>query len=286
MLQHDPQSSQSVPDAAHTRIKGDRLAMLPDDAPPTTQEIAQAIAALEARGACRANGATQAITVSEVIQHLGLDMTAEDVLAEIQAQRLRHTPMRPLSPAKRHGLALICAVGAFAFFGAVWVSSGPKRETEPAPPTPAFTQTAFLPAPTPLSITPNVLVQDTVGHATVLKTLAEIPDGHPVQCRLTPEGSAEGTSPFWTIVKHGGKVYLRGWTVPMSAQAMQQTSRSTGMMLFRGRGGWVGNLRATVPLTLALRGITLPEGVSSSGGDLVVARDVHLDSHAHERWQP
>ncbi len=256
----------------------------PDTAPPTTQEIAQAIASLEARSASHADQAAQTVTVSEVIQHLGLDMTAEDVLAEIHARRARQA--KTPTPLRKKRIAGILAGGALAIAWALGELFTPQYDNSLPPPPPAAAQASFFPMPKPLGIAPNALVQDTVGDATVLKTLAEIPDGHPVKYNFLSEGAADGSEPLWTLVKHQGKVYLRCWTVPMSPQAMQQASLSTGITLFCGQGGLDSNVRATAPLTLALQGITLPDGVSLGGRNSVPASRLHLDQYAHEKWKP
>lgn len=282
MLQHDPDSSQSAPDAAHTRIKGDMPATLPDAAPPTTQEIAQAIASLEARSASYTDEASQ--TVSEVIQHLGLDMTPEDVLAEVQAQRARQVQPNHTRNAIPKWLSALIALGFFTFSGIIFNSG---MLTSPAsPPAPVVAPAAFFPTPPHLSIAPNTLVQDTVGHTPVLKTLAEIPDNHPVQCGLASEGFAAGSGVPWILVKHSSKVYLRCWTVPMSAKAMQQASWGTGVTLFGVRGGFVGNVHATVPLTLSLGNMTVQNNDIDPSGFYLTVRNVRLDSHAYEKWQP
>ncbi len=259
---------------------------IPDAAPPTTQEIAQAIASLEARSASHADEASQTVTVSEVIQHLGLDMTPEDVLAEVQAQRAQAAKMRKPWPLRKKRMTAIITCGVLAIGLALGELLTPLYDNSFPPPAPVISQVAFLPAPRHLSIAPNTLVQDTVGHATILKTLAEIPDNHPVRCSFTSEGTADSSDPLWTLVKHNGDVYLRCWTVPMSAQAIQQAGQNTGMTLFCERGGFVNNLHATVPLTLALHNVTLAEGMYLGGRDSATAINIRLDSHAHERWQP
>lgn len=256
----------------------------PDTAPPTTQEIAQAIASLEARSASHADEAAQTVTVSEVIQHLGLDMTPEDVLAEVQAQRARQAKTRTPWPLRKKRIAGILAGGMLAIAWALGELLTPQYDSSLPPPLPPAAQASFFPMPKPLGIAPNALVQDTVGDTTVLKTLAEIPDGHPVKYNFLSEGTADSSEPLWTLVKHQGKVYLRCWTVPMSAQAMQQASLSTGITLFCGQAGSVGDIRATAPLTLALQGITLPDGMALGGRNSVPVSRLHLDKYAHEKW--
>ncbi len=244
-----------------------------DSCPPTTQEIAQAIASLEARKNSCDSSAVQASTVTEIIDNLGLDMTAEDVLTEVRAQRTRQSPLRSLPPAARQQLAVVLAVGAIAFFGMVCINDRMLQNN-----------TSTLPNDPALS--PSTLVQDTANHAVLMKTLAEIPDNHPVQCGITDNGTTTLSGPLWTLVKHGGKVYLRCWTVPMSARALSQVSRNTGLLLFQGRTGRDGSIRATAPLTLAADSITLPTGNTPDSASSLDAFDVRLDSHAHETWTP
>ncbi len=241
---------------------------IPDTAPPTTQEIAQAIASLEARSASHADAASQTVTVSEVIQHLGLDMTPEDVLAEVQAQRARTTQMRAPWSAKRKRLVAVLAIGAFAVFGDVFSSGVLKPHASSSPNDSA-----------PLVFSPETLVQDKVGHAAVLRTLAEIPDNHPVRYSLRDT--------LWTLIKYDGKVYLRCWTPPMSEEAIRQDSeQDTGMLAYPdGKGtDLVNNVPTTAPLTIPAEGIRIPDG--SIAQPFLEVHQVHLDSHAHEKWQP
>lgn len=258
----------------------------PDTTLPTTQEIAQAIASLEARSASHADQAAQTVTVSEVIQHLGLDMTPEDVLAEVQAQRARQAKTRTPWPLRKKRIAGILAGGALAIVWALGELLTPQYDSSLPPPLPAAAPASFFPMPKPLGIAPNLLVQDTVGHSSVLKTLAEIPDNHPVQCGITDTGIATTSGPLWTLVKHNGAVYLRCWTVPMSERALRQVSTDRGLTLFPTRSGAESGISATEPLTLALTNITLPTGTITDSASSLDALNVSLDSHAHETWNP
>jgi len=250
---------------------------IPNTAPPTTQEIAQAIASLEARSASHADAASQTVTVSEVIQHLGLDMTPEDVLAEVQAQRARTTQTKhPLSVIPKWLSALI-ALGFLTFSGAVFSSRGLKPHAS-SPPSVAVVSSP-LNNSTPLIFLPETLVQDKVGHAAVLRTLAEISDNHPVRYSLGDT--------LWTLIKYDGKVYLRCWTPPMSEEAIRQDSETdTGMWAYPdGKGtDLVNDVPTTTPLTIPAEGIRIPDG--SIAQPFLEVHQVHLDSHAHERWQP
>lgn len=242
-------------------------------APPTTQEIAQAIAALEARKTSRDNNAVQTNTVSEIIDNLGLDMTADDVLAEVRAQRARQAQTDRPRHAVPKWRSVLIAVAALTFSGAVLSSH--LTTPEAAPPQAALA-TSFLIAPAPerFSVPPSALVQDTVGHTLTVKTWAEIPDNHAVRYEINPNS-------VWTIVKHGGKLYVRAWAVPMSATAMGQVSSDNGLLLFRESSGTDNNVPATVPLTLAADDVTITDD-----GYNLRAHHVRLDSHAHEKWNP
>lgn len=78
MLQHTPDPSQNAPDAAHTRVKVDVLA--------------RAIAAIEERRQEEARQREGTALVGDVVQDLHLDVTPEELLAEVQAQsRAAHT---------------------------------------------------------------------------------------------------------------------------------------------------------------------------------------------------
>ncbi len=245
----------------------------PDTAPPTTQEIAQAIASLEARSASHADEAAQTVTVSEVIQHLGLDMTTDEVLAEVQAQRARKAPTLHSWFAIPLWLRALIVLGVLTPCAAI-INSG------------ALTQNSSSSSPNHPAVSADTLVRDTVGHATTMKTLAEIPDNHPVQCGITDTGTATTSGPLWTLVKHNGAVYLRCWTVPMSERALRQVSTDRGLTLFPTRSGAESGISATEPLTLALTNITLPTGSITDSASSLDAFHISLDSHAHEPWSP
>lgn len=73
MLQHDPNASQNVPDAAHTRVKVDVLA--------------KAIAAIEERRQEQARQMEGTALIGDVVRDLQVDATPEELLAEVVAQQ-------------------------------------------------------------------------------------------------------------------------------------------------------------------------------------------------------
>jgi len=258
----------------------------PEAAPLTTQEIAQAIASLEARSASHANAASQTVTVSEVIQHLGLDMTAEDVLAEVQAQRLWRGVMQMVRPVPKKRTAAILAGIAFVLSFGIWqLNAPPHRDSSPAPFQDIVRAVCFL-EPSHLTIAPNAPVLDPTGGIITIRTLAEIPNGRPVWCALTTTGFGAVSGTLWTLTKYDGRVYVRCWTAPISAQAMQQVSKDAPLTLCADRNEADGNIHATVPLTFALNNITLQQSNFLHDDDQLIACHVSLDSHAHEKWQP
>lgn len=242
----------------------------------TTRELADAMASLQARKEAAARRMEGSIPLGEAIQELQLDATPEELLAEVQAQRAR-VP----KPARSSVWAMLAAlVPASVFligFTVAHLSDGAS-----APPAPIMVST---PTPSTLTISapPATLVQDNSGPTPVLRTLGEVQNERPVLCALSQTDSSVAFVNFsnpastWTLIKHDGRVYVRGWMANMSRQAM-----ATGDVEFFSRKADVVLGSAPIPVTLRLDRLRCLPGHGDDAA--IVARGVRPDSHFREVW--
>jgi len=361
MLQHDPESSQNGPDAAHTRVKVDVLA--------------RAIAAIEERRQEQARQREGTALIGDVVRDLQIDATPEELLAEVEVQQ-KAALFSGNSPAQKDAyadagtqgrtkqqsksfwltmsisLAWIAAIIFVVWFVSSLAFNDPIRRTYlPSQPTypPSYTPTApspqFLPVSPPLGTEPALLVSTRGGP---VGTLAAVADERPFGCSyftlqfllhhmplsrlylydaerdmtydarkttrasslLSPNSRPVGlfARSSWTLIKHNGQVYLRGWAEQKTTQ--QVTSQNNALVFnsqppVYGRGQFV-------PITLSLGGIrsaeiyqslsetsfgfpispdsspVFPEGVNfiDTHMQMLLVHGLHLDSHAYETWNP
>jgi len=133
--------------------------------------------------------------------------------------------------------------------------------------------------PVPISLDPNLLVGDAAGK---LVMLSEVGDNQPVRCTFDNQGSLlrqyypSNAQALWTLIKHNGKVYVRGRMLRMSSK------------VFLSDGADVTNVDNdplfAVPVTLPLNGFLVLPNVGNEGEFHAV--NIHLDKHAYEKWQP
>ncbi len=263
MLKHEdiPQAAPQSPSAAQVRV--------------TPEELVAAVTALQ----IRKEGQPGTISIGDAVEELGLDVTSEEVLAEVQARR-RVKPKKPRSGIwDRAVLAL--GLGGIALWGSFFLM--PTYPFEDASTLPTNMATiAGVPAEsgTPIHITaaPNLTVGDASGK---MLMLSEIGDSQPVHCRwysgsLYPY-SLGTTGEDYTLIKHNGRVYVRGWIKRMSPKvlALHGADISPGQ-----------SLSYAVRVTLPLKGFK--EAVATSDtemyGSTIPAVDIHLDKYAYEKW--
>jgi len=256
MLNHEQPQEQLQPPAAQVRV--------------TPEELAAAIARLEARRA----GADGKIAIGDAVTELSLDATPEEVLAEVQAgqnQPQAVKPRRSLSLRQRLSLyaaAVLVSVGMTA----LWA-----RETVIAPADTAVSTTNpvinYGPPPQHILLAPNLLVGDRTGKMVLL---SEVGDNQPVHCSYGGGGFqrySSGNGTQWTLIKHGGKTYVRGWILKMSPAVLAQDGADVSTN---------GDPAYAVHITLPVRGfeVTIP----SDDDARFHAQNIHLDGHAYEKW--
>ncbi len=244
----------------------------------TPEELAAAITRLEAKKDAGQRNLEGTVAIGEVVQQLGLDATPEEVLDEVLAGRAQVVPAdKRLSSRKRLVLALTAGV---AFVGLVAWTTSPKSDNSSAinamPESPTTYVTALKATPVHITPYPNLGVGDTSGNGFLL---SEVGDNQPTHCIYdgnTFQGysfDAINNGQSWTLIKHDGKVYVRGWIRKTSPKAM----RANGIDISTwNSSGFV------VPVTLPTDGFKV---MPNSGSSVQFhAVDIHTDEHAYEKW--
>lgn len=243
----------------------------------TPEELAAAISRLEARRA----GADGKIAIGDAVNELSLDATPEEVLAEVQAGRM--TAARQSSPqaVQRKGVSSRERVGLLLAGGAiVWGLMGYFLSSSPpsAPPAAVSPNISDSPPSQSLALNPNLLVGDRAGKMVLL---SEVSDNQPVYCRcgygsLQPYSPGQGTQ--WTLIKHNGMTYMRGWISKMSPAVLAQDGAEVSAN---------GDSAYAVRITLPVSGFDVSTEVSTPDGSdtRFHARHIRLDQHAYEKWQ-
>jgi len=156
------------------------------------------------------------------------------------------------------------------------------RVAAPAPTPPSVSVTAPPAPPQASSITipANLLVRQPDQKMVLL---SEVADGQPVFCDLAGTDTGAKLADFapggghWTLIKHGDKVYVRGWIGDMSDAALRST-----IVTFHPLAYYVASGLHPVPVTLPLDGFQSPAGLTSD--NMISASHVVPDGHLKEKW--
>lgn len=269
MLHHED-SSQNIPAAPPFPAAQVRV---------TPEELAAAVARLEARKA----GTDGRIAIGEAVRELSLDATSEEVLAEVQAGRQAQTPA-PLQKKQRRGLRFVASAALIGLLvggsNLLFVS----RSVTPGPATisPAINLSPTAPQPASITAPNDLLVRDASGKIVLL---SEVPDNQPVYATLTAtDTSAQWTNVSsdsssaaqWILIKHGGRVYLRGWIADMSDAAL----RSSIVEIHPPHIVYAGQQPAHI--TLPLDNFRSVPGLTND--EMINADHIQPDTHFREKW--
>lgn len=267
MLKHELHETDAALTAAEVRVGA--------------KELADAVAALQARKEEAARRVEGTIPIQEAIDELHLDATPEEILAEVRAQRgARANGQHRL----RRRLAPLLGVGVVLIGWAIHEARTGPAEPPGTTATIAVTSPTITPLPAvPLTIAPDARLQVQTASGPSLWTLAEIPDDRPFRARLRDDRSGFDSfliSPGdWTLVKHNGRLYVRGWIDAMSPRALEQTA-----VEIRNNGTYVAGQQKVIHVTLALDNFRSQTGTSFPSGSAIQATGVRLDRHAWEKW--
>ncbi len=247
----------------------------------TPQEFAQALASLEARKENAEHALQETVPIGEALQQLSISADAAEILAEVQQERQRQARKqqalkRTLVQRRRLGLGL---GGALVLsLGILMMSSFRSTPLEVAAP-------ATVVSPQPVSAE--------------IRTLAEVSEGQLVQTNpqdfkallqnpaLSPASvivQTLGNSPVmgsWTLVKHDGHIYMRGYMAAMSAQAMAQM-KSLQVFSMPYDSSQVNGMAYVKPVTMRLGSFSW-QGMSSEAGiPALTVSKLHLDHYGNE----
>jgi hypothetical protein len=182
----------------------------------TPEELTQALTAVEAKSEERSRQLADTISLGDAVQQLGLQVSAEELLAEITAQRSRQLQPRKTATRLviRRNAAAAIAVGLLMLAFLLILRSMPRSA-------PALS----IPPPAEAALQPTA--------STGYPLLSEVPDGQTVQCDFpTLKSLAAGTNPatvhvdarpedpasrLWTVIKHNGKLFVKGWGLQSEA---------------------------------------------------------------------
>lgn len=250
----------------------------PVPARATAEEFAAAVAALEARGSesGRPEGASSTVDIAEAVRELGLEADPEAVWAEVQNQRARRagaearvtrTPAAARKRRRRAGLfaalAALVVVPSGVLIGGRVIGAHHQQQSAAAD----------------------------VGPLTLL---SEIPDGVPVYIQGGPlDGLLHGRSPaqtvvsrgggsdfHWVLVRHDGRVYLRGYATPQ----VEQPGYLSRLSLYSVEtAGELANAPSQ-PVTIPLNGTQLKDSRGMDNWDEITLTGVQTDGHFHDKW--
>jgi len=241
----------------------------------TPEELAAAISRIEARKDAEQRQVDGTIPIGEAVQQLGLEATPEEVLAEVRAGRQRQTMTRKRLPPIAGRLVLALGLSGIMLGLALGGNGLSQMHSHVSAGQSSVSNDTDL---RHISLDPNLRVTDTTGK---IFMISEVGDNQPVQCDFDTGNSrfkslGDGRLFHWTLIKHNGKVYVRGRIVRMSPKVMQTDGALVGVD--QTAPPYV------VPVTLPMDGFE----VHSSGNEQeqFYALNIHLDEHAYEKWQP
>jgi hypothetical protein len=246
----------------------------------TPEELAAAITALQ----IRKEGQPGTIAIGDAVEELGLDVTPEEVLAEVQAKR----QTTPNTKRLMHGRRFILALGVAGVLLGIGINSSILTQAQ---------SSQLIPGTNPYHIEPDILALNPTLPKPVVTTLAEAPDGMTVYCsphaievaeasrnvQDTQAGVNEAVTEMnWPVVKYGKDLYVRGWMrVPLSKEAAKI---STVEIFNKPNLPQIGT--NPQPVTLRLDGWAGLgyQRLNPDGTGVFVFRNPRLTTHAYEKW--
>ncbi len=258
----------------------------------TAVELAAAVAAIERRRQAEADGGQP---LGQILSEMGLDITEADLLAEVQAQRVRSKRQRVWRLTGRRGLVAgtLAASGLLLALAGAWLQTLNGGDG---------VNSQFF-GETNASLGAKLLLQDRSGPSPVIRTLAETPEGHTVFCSAeTAEYAAmsrqyrfephpigqEAPQMLWPVVKYDGELYLRGWTsATLSHAAAKQDERIAVYNTPKAPGAGAHPAQITFRLTpnMFTNGPAYQHWPENTPAVFYCAH-LHLNKHAYEKWQP
>lgn len=187
MLKHEDNPQMPSPSAAEVRV--------------TPEELAAAVTALQ----IRKEGQPGTIAIGDAVEELGLDVTPEEVLAEVQARR-QAAPQRT----RRRGQSFVLALGIAGVLLGLAVERNGLLQMRGRQAITLDTAEGSM-ALNQVSNEQQVYVNS---HGLQQLIAGEKPE----QVQVYPDYK----SLRWGIIKHGGKSYMQGYTLQTRAELLSQ----------------------------------------------------------------
>ncbi len=269
MLKHEDNPQIQTQPAANVRV--------------TPEELAAAVTALQ----IRKEGQPGTIAIGDAVEELGLDVTPEEVLAEVQAKQQARPSKKRLLRAQR----FVLAIGIAGVLLGTGIYSGVQTQAQSG---------QLIPGTEPYHVEPHILALDRAFLKPVVTTLAEAPDGKTLYCsphaidvaamsrntqESQPEISQSVTEMNWPVVKYGKDLYVRGWIrVPLSKEAAKLSDVEVFNKPSLPQLG-AAPQEVTFKLDLQTSGMGLSyQRLNPDGTGVFVFHDPRLTVHAYEKW--
>jgi hypothetical protein len=293
------------------------------------EELARAIAALEARRNAEAQRLEGTAVIGEVLEQLQVNASPEEVLHEIEAIREGRPHEEPsrrrVWSAERVADAKLVSGIVLVPFAAILVAFltfNPDRPPKPI----AGGRTGqaplwIMPSPTlPPGATGEIMDEGGFNASSVLKPLAAVPDDQPIHCNTTsltrlftnPQAEvvttpqnvwsnldssalARSTQLFdvrpnlhkpWVLIKHGQKLYLRGW---VAAYLTKKQIQQRPIVLHSSSESFelgVHPVHITLPASFHAELGSIETTPFPTATPVIAIYHANLDEHAYEKWQP
>ncbi len=249
----------------------------------TPEELAAAITALQ----IRKEGQPGTIAIGEAVEELGLDVTPEEVLAEVQAWQ-QATPQRAR---RQRGRSFVLALGIAGVLLGFTINTGILTQPQ---------ANQIVAGTEPFQVEPHLLALTPASPQPMVTTLAEAPEDKTLYCspydievaamsRNAQEAQRYISQPItemnWPVVKRGKNIYLRGWIrLPLSKAA----AKLSDLEVFNKPSvPQLGMTPQQVTLKLDLQTSEVGLGyqkMNPDGTGVFVFHNPRLTAHSYEKW--
>ena len=271
MLKHEDNPQSPSPSAAKVRV--------------TPEELAAAVTALQ----IRKEGSPGTIAIGDAVDELGLDVSPEEVLAELERlhKRTREQTQTALRKRKATVLAsflLLCLSG----FGLYSATGGE-----------ALDSSRIAPGTAPFNLEPDILALNTASATPIVTTLTEAPFGRTLYCSpdaieraaVSREYQTEPQRPLnqslpemtWPVVKYGKDLYVRGWiSMPLSKEAAKISDIEVFNKPYLPQ---LGSHPQQVTFRLEGYAGSSYQRLNPDGTGEFIFHNPHTTAHTYEKWQ-
>lgn len=257
------------------------------NAPFTSQEIADAIAAVEKERRDQAAREAETTQIARVLDQLGLDMPAQAVAERVRENRSRLMGQKVV---RKRSRALMASVWAALLLGVLVIGFGVLSAVRAGEVKLPALQSAKLPVVDPGTL----LVTNRSGKLPVVQTFAEVADGVPVTISADdlqlllrdslPDGLRDEVSASfdprceWTVLRENGEYYLRGYRSSRITPAALLASPAIRMYNEREITTMRGPQTQNIALTLPIRAFRVRQSQSLDFPEPYHVLDVKVNS--------